>query len=607
MRPDLLCLGKGITGGLPADVGDRRESAGCSTRSSAPTCRERTLYHGHSYSGNALAAAVALRHLELLDEWDVLANVRARSDELRALLDDRVAPLAGGARGPPARADGRRRARAAGRRPALGPAGVRRLRSSAACCSARSATSSCSCRRSPSPPTSSHRIVDALADGDRRGAPSRDRRDAGPTWADGAASTRSAPPGGGARRATSTRAGPEGELAPDGRPVVSFASNDYLGLTAAPGGGRGRARGARPLGRGLGRRPGSSSARARCTRELERALADWKGTEAAVLFPTGFAANLGVLTTFGGPGRLVVLRRAQPRVDHRRLPPRPRPTSRSTATRDLDHVDALLARRATAAARSSSPTPCSRWTATSPTVDDSPSCARATARCSCSTRPTPCSAPIPTVARRRRRAARRHAVEDARLARRLRRRRRPRYVDLLVNRARPFIFTTAPTPADTAAALAALRVVRVAPRATRCVARLRAPRRPRCGRATRRRSSRSSCGDEERALAAAAALLEQGLLVPAIRPPTVAPGTSRLRVALSAAHTDEQVDAAASPALAALDAAERDRTAHGRGRHRHRHRGRQDLGGRGSLAGAARARARGRGPQAGAVVRRPAR
>ena len=49
-------------------------------------------------------------------------------------------------------------------------------------------------------------------------------------------------------------------------------------------------------------------------------------------------------------------------------------------------------------------------------------------------------------------------------------------------------------------------------------------------------------GDEAAALDASARLLEQGLLVPAIRPPTVAPGTSRLRVALSAAHTDEQVE-----------------------------------------------------------------
>jgi 8-amino-7-oxononanoate synthase len=38
------------------------------------------------------------------------------------------------------------------------------------------------------------------------------------------------------------------------------------------------------------------------------------------------------------------------------------------------------------------------------------------------------------------------------------------------------------------------------------------------------------------------ALLERGVLVPAIRPPTVAPGTCRLRIAVSAVHTDEQLD-----------------------------------------------------------------
>jgi len=48
-------------------------------------------------------------------------------------------------------------------------------------------------------------------------------------------------------------------------------------------------------------------------------------------------------------------------------------------------------------------------------------------------------------------------------------------------------------------------------------------------------------GSEERAIKASAALLDQGLWVPAIRPPTVPVGTSRLRVTLSAAHTDLQV------------------------------------------------------------------
>jgi 7-keto-8-aminopelargonate synthetase-like enzyme len=50
-------------------------------------------------------------------------------------------------------------------------------------------------------------------------------------------------------------------------------------------------------------------------------------------------------------------------------------------------------------------------------------------------------------------------------------------------------------------------------------------------------------GDEQAALDASAQLAERGLLVPAIRPPTVPVGTSRLRVALSAAHTDDEVTA----------------------------------------------------------------
>jgi adenosylmethionine---8-amino-7-oxononanoate aminotransferase len=90
LRPDLLCLGKAMTAGyLPMSAtvaSDRvfRSFLG-------DDLGERTLYHGHSYGGNALAAAVALRHLELIEAWSVLANVRERSDELRNLLHDRVA------------------------------------------------------------------------------------------------------------------------------------------------------------------------------------------------------------------------------------------------------------------------------------------------------------------------------------------------------------------------------------------------------------------------------------------------------------------------------------------------------------------------------------
>jgi adenosylmethionine-8-amino-7-oxononanoate aminotransferase len=91
VRPDLMCLGKGLTGGylaMSATVASDRVF----TAFLGEDLGERTLYHGHSYSGNALAAAVALRHLELIEAWDVLTNVRERSEELRALLDDRIAP-----------------------------------------------------------------------------------------------------------------------------------------------------------------------------------------------------------------------------------------------------------------------------------------------------------------------------------------------------------------------------------------------------------------------------------------------------------------------------------------------------------------------------------
>ena len=85
VRPDLMCVGKGLTGGylpMAATVASGRVYDAFL----GADLSERTLYHGHSYGGNALAAAVALRHLQLLEEWDVLANVRARAVELDGLL-----------------------------------------------------------------------------------------------------------------------------------------------------------------------------------------------------------------------------------------------------------------------------------------------------------------------------------------------------------------------------------------------------------------------------------------------------------------------------------------------------------------------------------------
>jgi adenosylmethionine-8-amino-7-oxononanoate aminotransferase len=89
LRPDLLCMGKGITGGylpMSATVANRRVYESFLGEDLGP----RTFSHGHSYSGNALAAAVALRHLDLIDEWDVLRNVRERGEQLGAALEARL-------------------------------------------------------------------------------------------------------------------------------------------------------------------------------------------------------------------------------------------------------------------------------------------------------------------------------------------------------------------------------------------------------------------------------------------------------------------------------------------------------------------------------------
>jgi len=90
VRPDLLCLGKGITGGyLPLSA---TVAAGeVFDAFVGPDLSEYTLYHGHSYGGNALGAAVALRHLELLADGAIIANGRERAAQLDALLQSRVA------------------------------------------------------------------------------------------------------------------------------------------------------------------------------------------------------------------------------------------------------------------------------------------------------------------------------------------------------------------------------------------------------------------------------------------------------------------------------------------------------------------------------------
>jgi 8-amino-7-oxononanoate synthase len=132
-------------------------------------------------------------------------------------------------------------------------------------------------------------------------------------------------------------------------------------------------------------------------------------------------------------------------------------------------------------------------------------------------------------------------------------------IETLVQHARTYIYTTALPPALAAAALTALQVAEEESwrrtRVVELVARFRAgigalapaqeiptPIQP------------LVVGDAKRAIAAADALAARGILVSAIRPPTVPADTARLRVTLSAAHTDEEVDALAAAVCEVLAA-----------------------------------------------------
>ncbi|MFN8019649.1 MAG: 8-amino-7-oxononanoate synthase [Acidimicrobiales bacterium] len=329
-------------------------------------------------------------------------------------------------------------------------------------------------------------------------------------------------------------AGPDG---PSERDVLSFASNDYLGLTAHPaviaaahdaldrwGTGAGASRlvtGDRPV-----------------HHDLEREIAAWKGTERAVLFPTGYAANLGVLTTLGGPD----VRIASDELNHASIIDGTRLARADVSVyphSDMRELGDLLSW--------ASAQPCLVVTDTVFSMDGHAANLRALAdRCRrfgallvldeahavLGPDPEPGwfdgieVVRVGTLSKALGSLGGFAACSE-------------RVADLLVNAARSQIFTTGSSPADAAAGLAALRIVR-SPEGDELRARLRRH-------VDRLRPGHPSpivpivLGSEDDAVAASAALLERGLWVPAIRPPTVAPGSSRLRVTFSAAHTDDDV------------------------------------------------------------------
>lgn len=93
VRPDLMCLGKGITGGympLAATLATEEIFAAFL----APYDEFHTFFHGHTYTGNALACAVACANLRIFEREGVLSRVNQRSARLGELLTRQIRPLA---------------------------------------------------------------------------------------------------------------------------------------------------------------------------------------------------------------------------------------------------------------------------------------------------------------------------------------------------------------------------------------------------------------------------------------------------------------------------------------------------------------------------------
>lgn len=356
-----------------------------------------------------------------------------------------------------------------------------------------------------------------------------------------------------------SRAGAEVELRA-GERLINFSSNDYLGLAGDERIASALAEAARTWG------AGSGASRLVCgdfavQHELEDDLASFEETDAALLFNSGYAANSAMLPALAGPEDLIVsdaLNHASV-VDGCRLS---RARIGIYPHGDADAASKLLAQRARRKLLVTESI-FSMDGDRAPLRELSRACARENAIL------------IVDEAHATGVIGRRGAglCADLELAPDLRMSTHSKALgtmgahvassravcELLVNRARPLIYSTALPPAIAWATQASLRIAQ-GPEGDERRARLWnnvkhfASGLRSLGIAARPQSPIFPVvvGVPEAAVRAAAALRSSGILAKPIRPPTVPQGTSRIRFALSAAHTTEHLDAALSALSAAV-------------------------------------------------------
>lgn len=341
----------------------------------------------------------------------------------------------------------------------------------------------------------------------------------------------------------------------DGREVINLSSNNYLGLANHPALGAAAKEAIDRYGCGSGASRLISGNMA-LHEELERRLAEFKGTDAALVFNSGFQANSGILATLAGSGDVIF----SDALNHASIIDGCRLSRAETVVYghgDLDELEAAL-KRAGAARR--------RLIVTesifSMDGDEAPLIgiaelaerygamvmvdeAHATGICGANGAGVVAKLGLGA----------RVTVQMGTLGKALGG--FGAYVagsaalrELLINRCRSFIFTTALPPAVMAMALAAIELVQ------------REPERRETLWANQRYFSdglRASgfdvgasaspilpliIGDAGKCMRLSEGLLEKGIFAQGIRPPTVPPGTSRLRVTVMASHTREHLDRA---------------------------------------------------------------
>ena len=344
----------------------------------------------------------------------------------------------------------------------------------------------------------------------------------------------------------------------DGRPMLAFCSNDYLGLASHPRVVEALREGASRYGAGSGAShliSGHSRAHALLEERLAAFVAPHLEEARALYFSTGYMANLAVLTALGSESDAMIFSEA---LNHASLIDGARLARAHVAVYPHGDVDALAAQLEASSA------------ATKIVVTDSVFSMDGDL------------APLPALLALCERHGAWLVVDDAhgfgvlgehgRGALEHFALRSPNLVyvgtlgkaagvsgafiaahagviELMVQRARPYIYTTASPPAIAHALLASLDIIegeegaglraRLAALVGQLDAALRLTRWQRPVSHTPIQPIVIGANDE--ALRVAASLHAQGLWVPAIRPPTVPAHTARLRVTLSAAHTAEQV------------------------------------------------------------------